>query len=181
MKSIITFIFVISGFALLFGFSQSLWNDILSIRAEREVVGDTLSRLTDLQRLRDELLDVFNGIPRDKRDRLLELLPESPEIGTLLITLEKITTERGLLLNGISFDAPKKKTIALSNKIEADQPKTKILGYSFSVASSYDVFKSLLSTLENNLRIVDVNDISFSGDAVDLFNFSLRAQSYYQE
>lgn len=171
MKTLLTLILTAAGFALIFMVARPLYDDINSSRVEQIAVEDTLARLTELQKLRDDLLNVYNSIPRDRIQRLSEMLPSDPEIGTLLVTMEKLTGDQKLALSGINF----------STGGGADALGVTPILYSFSVSTSYSDFKTFLGSIEKNLRLIDLSTISFSAPGKQPANFSLQAKSYYKK
>lgn len=181
MKSIMTALFVAAAGALLFWGARPMWDEIIKIRTEQADVESALSSLRDLQKLRDELLATYDSIPKDKLDRLNELLPSKKDISAMLVNFEKMTQERGMLMKKIEF----------SRDEGGVQPRTSIarrtsaapeVSYAISVVGSYESLRSLLSALEKNLRIVDVDALNFAAGEKDpkLWEFAITAKSYYQ-
>ncbi len=184
MKTVTTIILLLASVGLIFFMAKPVWSDTVSLRAEQAAVSDALARLKDLQSLRDDLLKTYNSIPRSKIDRLFDLLPAKPDSGNILVMLEKLTRDRNIRLRRVEFikDTNSAAQSAGAGKIiNKDVPKYNTMLYSFTVAASYEGFRSLLSAMEKNLRIIDVTDISFVGGASNLFEFTLKAKSYYQK
>ena len=166
---------------LVFFAARPVWSEIASLRAERAAVEDALARLKDLQGLRDDLLKTYNAIPRSKIDRLYDFLPPKPDSGNILVMLEKLTRDRNIRLRRIEFIKEANLSAGAGRIIIKEAPKFNTISYNFTVAASYESFRSLLSAMEKNLRIIDVTDISFAGGASNLFEFTLKAKSYYQK
>ena len=183
MKTIFTIILLIAAAGLIFWGSQPIWNDIGALRAERAAVADALAQLHKLEALRDDLLKTYNGIPRSKIERLGDFLPQKPDSGNILVMLEKLTRDRGIRLRRVEFvkDTNQAAQAQGAGIIKREEKKYNTVFYSFTVAASYEGFRSLLAALEKNLRIVDVTDIAFTGGTANLFEFTLKAKSYYQK
>lgn len=183
MKTILTIILLLASAGLVFFVARPVWSNVASLRAEQAAVSDALARLKDLQGLRDNLLKTYNSIPRSKIDRLYDLLPPKPDSGNILVMLEKLTRDRNIRLRRVEFIKEANLTAQSAGAgkiINKDAPKFNTISYSFTVSASYESFRSLLSAMEKNLRIIDVTDISFAGGASNLFEFTLKAKSYYQ-
>jgi len=180
MKTILTIILLLASVGLVFFAARPVWSEIASLRAERAAVEDALARLKDLQGLRDDLLKTYNAIPRSKIDRLYDFLPPKPDSGNILVMLEKLTRDRNIRLRRIEFIKEANLSAGAGRIIIKEAPKFNTISYNFTVAASYESFRSLLSAMEKNLRIIDVTDISFAGGASNLFEFTLKAKSYYQ-
>ena len=183
MKSLFTIIFLLAAVGLIIWIAFPLWTEIQKLRGESAEVSQTLAKLKDLQALRDGLLETYKTIPQSKLGMLEELLPQKPDSGRLLVALENITKERGIRLRRIEFSkADSAQAAALQGQIlKKEAERHNSLPYSFTVSATYESFRSLLSALEKNLRVIDVTDISFTGGQSSLFEFTLKAKSYYQK
>lgn len=180
MKIIITIVLFAAAIVLIFWAARPLWSDIQGLRAEQAAVSDALARLSDLRGLRDELLKTYNSVPKSKLDRLNDFLPPKPDSGNILVMLEKLTRDRGIRLRRAEFAKDLGQQSSQGVIKRNDAPYGQIV-YNFTVSSSYESFRSFLEALEKNLRIVDVTDITFTGGAANLFEFTLKAKSYYQK
>jgi Tfp pilus assembly protein PilO len=55
-----------------------------------------------------------------------------------------------------------------------------IANISFSIATTYEQFKSFLADVERSMRLLDITSISFGQpDALGLTTYSVRAQTYW--
>lgn len=183
MKGLFTIIFLLAAIGLILWIAFPLWVEIQKLRGESAEVSQTLAKLKDLQELRDGLLETYKTIPQSKLDMLEELLPQKSDSGRLLVALENMTKERGIRLRRIEFGkADSAQAAALQGQILKKETQTyNSLSYGFTVSASYESFRSFLSALEKNLRVVDVTDIAFTGGPSNLFEFTLKAKSYYQK
>lgn len=181
MKTAMTGLFIAAAGALIFWAARPIWDDILKLRAEQTDVRAALASLRDLQKLRDELLATYDAIPKNKLDRLNELLPSDKKISDILVNLEKMTQERGMQMKKVEFskDSGGAASRGAISKKSSSAPE---VSYAFSVVGSYEALRSLLAALEKNLRIVDVGVINFTSGAKDsnLWEFAITAKSYYQ-
>jgi Tfp pilus assembly protein PilO len=181
MKTIITGILIAAGGALLFWVARPMWDGVLKLRVEQTEVRAALASLRDLEKLRDELLATYDSIPRDKLNRLNEILPTEKDISGILVNFEKMTQERGMLMKKIEFLKEGKSVTPRTTIGQSAGPASEI-SYSLSVVGSYEALRSLLLALEQNLRIVDVSTIGFSSGSGEsaLWDFAISAKSYYQ-
>ncbi len=183
MKSLVTLVLVLAGIGLIFLVAKPQWAEIIALRTQNETIAGALRELHDLQGFRDELLSAHNSISKNNLDRLTEMLPQKSDSGQLLVALEKLTRDHGIRLRKVEFESTEKAQLAPAQQgvIQKDQSRVNTLSYAFTFSASYESFKSFLAALENNLRIIDVTDISFLGGETNLFEFNLRARSYYQK
>lgn len=183
MKTAMTGLFIAAAGALIFWAARPIWDDILKLRAEQADVRAALASLRDLQKLRDELLATYDAIPKNKLDRLNELLPSDKKISDILVNLEKMTQERGMQMKKVEFSKDSGGSSAASRgAIAKKSSSVPEVSYAFSVIGSYEALRSLLAALEKNLRIADVDVINFTSGAKDskLWEFAITAKSYYQ-
>lgn len=189
MRVALTIIFLAAAAGLIFWAARPIWGDILSLRGEIGAVEDTLARLHELEGLRDELLNTYNSIPRSKIERLYDLLPPKPDSGNILVALERIARDRGARLRRVDFIKDSSQQAAQqagpatgpARIAVKEEAAANAISYSFALSASYEAFRSFLAALEKNLRVADVTDISFTGGSSNLFEFTLKAKSYYQK
>ncbi len=182
MKAALTLLFLIASVGLFWWIALPIWDEINILRAESARISDALSRLKELEGLRDELINTRNGIPSDKLARLDKFMPEKAEVGALLVSLEQITNTRGIKLKSIDFTAEKSQTRAAAGKVATTtELGVSSLIYGINITSNYERFRALLSALEKSLRLIDVTDISFGTGVAGNFEISIKAKSYYQK
>jgi Tfp pilus assembly protein PilO len=97
-------------------------------------------------------------------------LPENPGIPDLLLFLEKTGSQNGLALEKVHLD----KISPLEQNSEI-----KKISLNLSFSGSYPAFKSFLSMVEKNARLIGVESISFSTPAKgEIFTFDLTIKTY---
>ncbi|MBP9802080.1 hypothetical protein KBC40_00645 [Patescibacteria group bacterium] len=126
--------------------------------------------------------------------RLQKIVPENPEIAELFVLAERLALNRGFILQNVDFstegdDQATKKAVAgeegeavipssaletVSINMTVSQiPPEEATGDDEEVASAiipnpYDLFKQYLDDLERNVRLMDVESLSFSGSGESL-------------
>lgn len=181
MRGLSTIILIAAAASLLIWIARPIWDEVQKLRAESQDVASALASLSELQKLRDELLATYDAIPKSKLERLREFLPEKSETGALLVTLENLAASGGSRLRQVNFSQTQGRTpLRGAAALKQDEELVESVSYAFNIAASYEVFRAMLLAMEKNLRIVDISDINFSGvgDATD---FSLTAKSYYKK
>lgn len=88
-------------------------------------------------------------------DKIDKILPDNPKIPELLVQLESLAQTHGMILKSIDF-----------NKDE--------LTAKMQIAGTYQNFKKYLKAVENNLRLLDITNLSFENN-----DFNLTIKSYY--
>ena len=176
MRSIIAFLLVFAGIALIFWAGKPLWEEISTLRVEKSNIEKTLSELRNLESARDNLLSTYNSISNDDLEKLDQILPSTTDTGGVLISLEKMTQDTGIRLRRAEFKTDQKNDV---KAIQASNSMFNTLDLSLVVSSNYDSFKSFLGALERSSRVVDVTNISFSVEQTNLYEFIIQADAYF--
>lgn len=139
--------------------------------AQREKLAANLGRLIGQYNERASDLTSFN-----------KAIPVGQNIPELLINLEALASENGLIFSGVNF---KPKDLGASKDLKA--PNVKTLVMEIKVKGSFSAFQNYLKAIEKSLRLFDVTSISFNGIApgqtnINLNNleFNLSVNTYYQ-
>jgi len=115
-------------------------------------------------------------------------LPQRQEIPELIVQLEALASENGLILESLDIKEKKRATetnekkAAVSSQISS---QINILEISLALSGSYPAFKGFLEALEYNVRIMDVQKIEFSfkkgqEEGAAFLGFNLDLLVYYQ-
>jgi Tfp pilus assembly protein PilO len=103
-------------------------------------------------------------------------IPTGQDIPGLLVSLEALASENGMIFSGVNFK-PK----------DLKAPGVKILTMEIKTRGSYPAFQNYLRAMEKSLRLFDVVSVSFSGIApgqagsnANNLEFNLIVNTYYQ-
>jgi Tfp pilus assembly protein PilO len=136
----------------------------------------SLDNTTAIRMKRQALVDKQNKINPNDLSRLQELLPDNVDNIKLVIDMNQIAENHNLVLKNIKLDTA---TQADPNKLGADTSKHGTVGLSFSVSSSYDNFQNFLTDLEKSLRLVEITDLSVTGNDTGIYDFSVGLKTYW--
>lgn len=99
-----------------------------------------------------------DSISEEEKDKINMMIAEDPHYEDLFAQIESIISSQGLILVAINI-------IKDNSKAELNQSQQTELGVievELTVAGlDYNIFKNLLTVLENNLRIMDVKKLDF--------------------
>ncbi len=177
MRIITSFLFLATAVTLFFVKTQPYLNDIKTLQLEKQEFGDALANSRELQILRDKLLSQYNAISQDDRDRLNKLLPLQIDSSNLIVMFEEIVKTHGLLLKKVDIKESKQPAGSQTVLGEVSSPY-KTINLTLSVSGPYASVLALFSDLDKSLRLVDVENISFSAAATDTYEFSITARTY---
>lgn len=167
-------LFIISP-AVIFWILLPIYNDIkLTIDLKKQNENNLSDRLKLTSNL-ESLVNQYNQRLTDI-DSFSRAIPEGQNIPGILVNLEALASENGLVFNGVDF-TPK----------DLKAPGVKTLIMVVRVKGSYPAFKNYLIAMEKSLRIFDVMSLSFSGVSrgassanVNNLDFTLVIYTYFQ-
>lgn len=133
-------------------------NKALDIDYYQQLLDEEEQFLTDLEALIGEM----NSLDEQALLKLDDLMASQVNIPEMINMFYLIAQDNGYYLNNISFSS---------------EQGTIVVNADFS-GGSYSSFKRLLETIENNIRITDITDLSFQGAGESC---SLTLLTYYLE
>jgi len=121
----------------------------------------------------EKLRDTYEN-NKENLNKLEYIMPGEQEIPNLIVQLEAIAAKGGLILGEIGFRA--------EDKNVATNQDYKSLTVNINLVGDYAAFERFLSTIEENIRLMDVESINFivQSETTSLFNFNVVFKVYYQ-
>ena len=190
---------ILIGCAALLGvfYLRPEWQRFQTLRREIAELEEIGVEFAALIANRDALLARINAISKENLGRADRMLPQGPRTADFLVSIEALTMQSGMALRRIDVVSPQEEKTDASARpggATSGQPRpaagataprtvqeTKALPFSIQIAGSYEVLKKFLTGLERNLRLIDVENISFSaGEKGDIADVSIKAKTYYQ-
>ena len=188
MNFILPIILIASSFAVFFGYVDPNYKsgvdsisdyskaDVTFLQTELAKYDDILNSSTKIISQRDVLVAKKNTITEVDKARLERLLPSNIDNIRLIIEISKIAEARNLVAKNISVGDMTKTTSAT---IGQNNTPYGTLSLKFTVNSSYNNFLNLLQDLENNLRLLDITDISFNATESGFYDFNVSLNTYW--
>jgi len=188
MNFILPLILIVSSFAVFFGYVDPNYKsgvdnssdypkaDIIFLKSELAKYDDILNSSTKIVSQRDVLIAKKNTITEIDKARLERLLPSNIDNIRLIIEISKIAEGRSLVAKNISVGDMMKTS---SDTIGQDNTPYGTLSLKFTVNSSYNNFLNFLQDLENNLRLLDISDISFNSTESGFYDFNVSLNTYW--
>lgn len=104
----------------------------------------------------NQLNSIYNKVNPDDLKKIENLLPSRAETEDLLSQLEAIAANNGLLLTSLEVDTGNKNKNVNLSAVDKIKIKMNVVGL------DYVGLKNILRTIENNLRLMDIVNLSFS-------------------
>ena len=171
-------IFIIIIFFGYIAFLSPKYSDItkgveLSNLEKRDKLDNMSKFLSRLNRYRQD----YNEIDASNIERLNLMLPAGDNTESLYTEIETLVKQRGLELSSLEVAPEERTTTAKIKKESTGDARIGEIKLKMKVAgANYSAFKTFISTLENNLRITDVTNLSYSPGDMSL---SIDAVTYY--
>jgi len=126
----------------------------------------------------------YERVSQAEKDRVKLILPGREGRENLFTELESFVLRQGLILDSLDFEAKSSLPANSRQKSEEGVKETPRSGEAESInlslkisgVNSYQRLKEFLGALENNLRLMDVNDIKYDQSGGTL---SLEVSTYY--
>jgi len=174
MKLITPIILIVISALAFFFYVNPTYKDIRDVSSEIERYDDALNNARDLAGVRDALLLKYNSITSNDLDRLEKLLPDHVDNVRLILDIDSIAARYGISLQNVSVNIAEEGSDITTSAQRSDGVGEITLG--FSIISSYNTFTQFLNDIEDNLRLVDVESVSFDSgdDDTTLYNFEVK-------
>lgn len=126
----------------------------------------------------DQWREIFTQ-EKDNIARANLALPGEKNVSDLIVSLDSLAGLNGIDILSINVKDVAQKRRALAQNVSAFE----VLEVSLLMRGTYPVFKSFLSDMEKNIRIIDVQSINFKpsgeGDPINL-DFTVNLAVYYR-
>jgi len=169
------FLILLSG-GLFFSYIDPVYSEIKKLNAENEQYGDALNKAKELRQVRDQLLSVYNTFEKTDLDRVEKLLPDNVDNIKLIMEIDKIANKYGVIIRRVDISKN------LGDSQGSLGPNTKdynSMNLNFTLEASYKSFIMFLNDLSDDLRITDVENLSFQSTELDLYKYKLEMKTYW--
>ncbi len=178
MTSSSTILIFLLTFGVNYLFSYPMYEEVKNLRAEYKNQQDSLVTINNIEIKKDELLKQYNSIPKNIKDNINKILPDSVDFVKLISDIDGVANKYGILIEGPKL---KIKSPSVGGSIEEAQPEktfqSAIVGFSFS--SNYSNFNYFLTELENSMRILDIRSLNISPGRNGTYDYLLEFETYW--
>ena len=191
------------GVAVFFAFTNPIYNDISSLRAQSSSYNQALSNSKALENERDKLTAKYNSINPDNLIKLQKLLPGNIDNIRLVLEIEQIASPYGMVLKDVKYSATADKdsgenvapgaveVIQGGGVVQSPRKDYGVWDLEFSISGTYNNFINFTKDLEDNLRIVDISSIQFfsstdasvgssaSSPSAEIYKYDFKIKTYW--
>lgn len=170
-----------TGIAGFFFVAQPTYESSADLQAEANSYKEALENSALLQQERDKLLTKYNSFSQQDLVRLNKMLPTSVDNIKLILEIEKVAADKGILVRNVQFepdqfadDDPEDATGGTATEEQrdtvtqsrrpggVDNSDYETYDLEFSIEGRYSEFVKFLELVESSLRIVDIYSIGFT-------------------
>jgi hypothetical protein len=189
MNIVTPIILLIISAGLFFGYINPTYRgeneqSVTALRAEQKEYVEAVENTGKIISKRDLLIDKKNNITAENLERLSKLMPNNVDNVRLIVDMDAMAKR---------YSSAGLKNISINKNIEGDNSNgsngaqvsnKSVTGYNyltvgFTITTTYDKFVDFLLDLENNLRLADVTNVSFSSNDNGVYDFSVAVRTYW--
>lgn len=201
-KLLLPILLLIGSGALFFMYIDPTYKEIGELKEQNGRLDEALNKARELQASRDELRTRRNNISQQQLARLNKLLPDNIDNVRLILDVDTIAAEYGLIIKDFGFSGDAFNNRADSDGLAAPAPQAgnslnedggpqsatsfETTSMEFTVTSTYENFLAFLRDLEKSLRVVDVVSIDLNaggGEGEDVDDeensYRLKIETYW--
>lgn len=185
IQILLPLVMIASSVGLYFGYIDQTYQNIKVLNEQKQEYDAAIQNANQLTERRNALVSKVNALPSSEVDRLNKLIPDYVDSVRLIMEVDRIALKYGMSLREVrTDDLNKGKASETLGTLGAPQKDYDNVNLSFSVLTTYQVFKQFMAELESNLRVSDVNKISFtapqgSAKNQDLYQFGVSLKTYW--
>lgn len=171
-------------------YTQGAYERVAELRKTQAAYAEALENSRKLLAVRDDLAAKYRSFSLEDISRLEKLMPDNVDNIRLILNIDKIAKQYGMLPADIKFDATATEGKA---NIDTTKPRTPAeaqelnrpygtFDLEFSVTGTYPKFLAFLRDLEQSLRIIDVEAVAFaagSGEATGTYRYTFKIKTYW--
>lgn len=196
MKLFLPISLIIVSIILLITIINPYFKDVSTYNEAITAYNLAIDSSSTLQKTQDALIEKYKNIKQNDKDRLDHFLPNTINNIKFILEIEKIASIHNLQIMNIKFRSDQPSSV---EGAAAGNTSTTLAGSAntlygifpleFTVDADYNTFLSFLKDLELNLRLIDVQTISFSvpasatktvgGTDPNIYSYSLNVQTYW--
>lgn len=180
MRLFVPLILVAIAGGLFFIYTDPTYQSIKALRVQEMEYDQALTKSKELLAIRNSLISKRNTLSPDDVNKVTRVLPDNVDNIRLILDTETIAQRYKLHVQNIGIKAAQASREERSQLAvgDTDDPVGSVQ-FSFTVSATYDDFLRFIKDLERSVRIVDIQQISFSMTQGDLADFSISIKTYW--
>jgi len=186
-RNVTAVILIVLAIGIYFTFTKAKLAEVKEVQAVNSEYLTAIKNADKLIVVRDKVLEDYNNLSAEDRERMQKMLPSTVDNIRLIIDLNSVALRHGFSLRNIKATA----SSANNNRVPASSsrgvsdgaiptPVLDTVAVSFSVTAPYQRFIDLLRDLEANLRIMDITHLTLStSETAGTYDFGVELNTYW--
>ncbi len=195
-KNISALILLVIAVGIYFTVTSGMLADAKTVKTVNDQYASALADADRLVAARDKVLDQYNSISEEDRDRVSKMIPSSVDNIRLIIDMNNVAVKHGFSLpdvKALAASGPSKTGGSITSRppVTPNGAPTRLsaasfaapvldtVAVTFSATASYKDFIAFLQDLEANLRIMDITRLTITAAENDKYAFQVQLQTYW--
>lgn len=174
-RTIIPLILLIAAAGTFMVYTNGAYQDSKALAAQYQQYNDALTQSSQLRGLRDQLLSRRNTFSADDVRKVERLLPDNVDNIRLIIDINDIAARYHLQVSNVSFQAAQ----TAQGSVGSGSSVLGTATVTFAISATYDQFMTFIQDLERSLRLLDIENVSFTVGAGDITDYTITVQTYW--
>lgn len=182
MRLILSILMLVASIGGFVGFIVPQYKAVQALRVQAADYNKVLENARTLQEERNKLVTKYNAFDQSLLGKLEAMLPRNPENVKLILELDSIAKQYGVVLQNVKIEDTSGQTQATLRPGAAPvNQDIGTLSITFSVAGSYEGFTNFIKTVEKSLRIVDIQKITFTAldETKNTYQYTVGIKTYW--
>ena len=150
---------------------------VQELRTDRLRYATALTKTREIEVARTGLLEKYNNIAEEDRDKLQKMLPDHVDSVRLILDINNIAAQYGMTLKNITLTDVGGEEETLGPQEIRVEP----VEFKFSVSGTYDTLRSFLVDVERSLRLIDVRTLTFAAVETGAYDYTVTIVTYRLE
>ncbi len=184
------YIFGISGIIvagmIFFLYTMPAYNGVQDMQSQIDQYNAALDKATQLQQLKQTLLNKYNSFNPSDINRLQTMIPDHVDNIGLILDLDSLATQHGMPLENVEVSSTGGSSSQTSGSAIGSATNTKYnsLVIKFTTHGTYQSFQQFMDDLESSLRIVDLVALSIKPDTtkgaqIGSYQYNISLKTYW--
>jgi len=175
---------VIAG-VIFFWYTKPTYDGVGEIKAESAQYDAALEKASELQQLKQQLLSRYNSFTPSDLDRVQKLLPDHVDNVALILDLSNMASKYQMPIQNVDVSTPASTVGDTTGTatIGASGQKYDSVTIHFATQGTYANFMSLLTDLQQSLRVVDLVSLNLTASsntaAAGQYGYDVTLRTYW--
>ncbi len=182
MRLILSLLMLAASIGGFVGFIVPQYKAVQALRVQAADYNQILANARTLQEERNKLVTKYNAFDQSLLNKLDAMLPRNPENVKLILELDSIAKQYGVVLQNVKIeDASTAPQAAQRPGTAPANSDIGTLNITFSVSGTYQGFSNFIRTVEKSLRIVDIQKITFTSldETKTAYQYTVGIKTYW--